>query len=323
MSNSDAIGTGGNIGSPWTTGGQGHRVEAFRSVDMGRRSLSRGRTVTKVPQQPTDHSRRSAGEGHRQVVGPGSGRGREAGDRRRMADGDTVTADLRVGSTRAGDRQCHRVTALRRVGVARSRTGGSGAIAEVPEVLGDRSAGSTLELNRQIVGSGSGRSREAGNRGRMIDGDAAETGGRITAAGSTDRQGDGVDALGGVGVTRGFLRGGRPVTEVPRIIADDAGRIVTELNRQIVGAGSGRRRERRSRCRVLDADTTLTDGLITATRTSDGQGDGVGTFRSVGVSRRSLGGGRPVTKVPQVIGDRSRRGTGEGHRQIVGPGSRR
>ena len=148
----------------------------------------------------------------------------------------------------------------------------------------------------------------------MINGNTAETRLRVTAAGSTDRQGNGVDALGGVGMTGGSLGGSRPVTEVPRVVADNTGRFVAELNRQIVGAGSGRRRERRGRGRVLDADATLAHRLITATRTSDGQGDGVGAFRSVGVSRRSLGGGRPVTKVPQVVGDRTRRSTGEGHR---------
>ena len=240
-----------------------------------------------------------------------------------MVDGDTGRADLGVISPGSTGDQCHGVSAGGSVGVTRRGPGCCRSITEVPQQFIDHSRGSALELNWQIVGSGSGRGRESGDGSRVADRDAALTDGDVGTAGTLCRQGDGIGARFRVNMGRRKSGRGRPVSEVPHQGVDGASRRTGKGHRQVVGPGSRRSRETGHRCRIGHGDARLTNGGIGSTGTRSSQGHSIDSSSGVGVNRIRATRSTAVTKIPRQGRDRTCGSTVKLHGQIPVTGSGR
>ncbi len=135
-----------------------------------------------------------------------------------------------------------------------------------------------------------------------------------STVGVGDGEGDGIGAARGIGVRRVLVRGGLAVAEVPEVGGDLTRRLVGELDGEAVGRGGELSRQWGS-----DNDLLLGIGAL-AVGVADGEGDGVGAARDIGMRRVLVGGGLAVAEVPEVGGDLTRGLVGELHGEAVGRG---
>ncbi len=113
---------------------------------------------------------------------------------------------------------------------------------------------------------------------------------------------------------RVLVGGGLAVAEVPEVGGDLTRRLVGELHVEAIGRGGELSRQWRG-------DNDLLLGVHGSTvGVADGESDGVGAARGIGMRWVLVGGGLAVAEIPEVGGDLTRRLVGELHGEAVGRG---